>query len=215
MEALRDAVPCPRSWRTASLMLQAACEKQKSSGGKTEETCGALWLGERQWLNHTRLMRSLKEFWFIPLESWQLLKDFKQGSEVINFVFLKDYSSGLFWWSSGQDSALPVRGAQVQSLVRELDPTCPIKDQRSRVLQLRHGSFKLLFFFKDYSKKKKKKIIPAAVWGTCWSGYSVWCENQLEAYHHGSVEREDGSLNWTMETEEHTGIKDWQDVVMG
>ena len=28
------------------------------------------------------------------------------------------------WWSSGQYSALPNQGAQVQSLVRELDPTC-------------------------------------------------------------------------------------------
>ena len=29
---------------------------------------------------------------------------------------------GLPWWSSGQDSKLPVPGAQVPSLVRELDP---------------------------------------------------------------------------------------------
>ena len=28
------------------------------------------------------------------------------------------------WWSSGQYSALPKQGAQVQSLVRGLDPTC-------------------------------------------------------------------------------------------
>ena len=27
-------------------------------------------------------------------------------------------------WSSGQDSALPMQGAWVQSLVRELNPTC-------------------------------------------------------------------------------------------
>ena len=31
---------------------------------------------------------------------------------------------GLSWWSSGWDPALPVQGAQVQSLVRELEPTC-------------------------------------------------------------------------------------------
>ena len=31
---------------------------------------------------------------------------------------------GLPWWSRGQDSELPVQGAQVRSLVRELDPTC-------------------------------------------------------------------------------------------
>ena len=28
------------------------------------------------------------------------------------------------WWSSGQYSAFPKQGAQVQSLVRELDPPC-------------------------------------------------------------------------------------------
>ena len=31
---------------------------------------------------------------------------------------------GLPWWRSGQDSMLPVQGARVQSLVRELDPMC-------------------------------------------------------------------------------------------
>ena len=31
---------------------------------------------------------------------------------------------GLFWWSSGQDSTLPMQGAWVPSLVGELDPTC-------------------------------------------------------------------------------------------
>ena len=28
------------------------------------------------------------------------------------------------WWSGGEEAMLPVQGAQVQSLVRELDPTC-------------------------------------------------------------------------------------------
>lgn len=28
------------------------------------------------------------------------------------------------WWSYGRDLELPVQGAQVQSVVRELDPTC-------------------------------------------------------------------------------------------
>ena len=31
---------------------------------------------------------------------------------------------GLSWRSSGYDSVLPMQGAQVQSLVRELDPMC-------------------------------------------------------------------------------------------
>ena len=34
----------------------------------------------------------------------------------------KRVSQGLPWWVSGQDSMLPIQGAQVQSLVRELDP---------------------------------------------------------------------------------------------
>ena len=30
---------------------------------------------------------------------------------------------GFPWWVTGSDSMLPMQGAQVQSLVRELDPT--------------------------------------------------------------------------------------------
>ena len=36
----------------------------------------------------------------------------------------KHWLRGLPWWASGLDSALPMQGAQVQSLLRELDPTC-------------------------------------------------------------------------------------------
>ena len=39
-------------------------------------------------------------------------------------VDLTSENEGLPWWSSGQDSKLPVQGAQVWSLVRELDPAC-------------------------------------------------------------------------------------------
>ena len=31
---------------------------------------------------------------------------------------------GIPWWPSGLDFELPMQGDQVQSLVRELDPTC-------------------------------------------------------------------------------------------
>ena len=31
---------------------------------------------------------------------------------------------GLSWWSNGQDSTLPIQGAWLQSLTRELDATC-------------------------------------------------------------------------------------------
>ena len=42
---------------------------------------------------------------------------------------------GLPWWSSGQDSAVPVQGAQILSLVRELDPMC--HNYRVCMLQLK------------------------------------------------------------------------------
>ena len=59
-------------------------------------------------------------------------------------------------WSSGWDSALPMQGAQVPFLVRELnpaccnyefaghskDPTCHNEDQRSPLLKLRLGAAK-------------------------------------------------------------------------
>ena len=40
------------------------------------------------------------------------------------------------WLSSGWGSELPVQGAQIRSLVWEVDPTCSNKDRRSRMLQL-------------------------------------------------------------------------------
>ena len=36
----------------------------------------------------------------------------------------KEVIQGLPWWSRGWDAMLPTQGALVQSLVRELDPTC-------------------------------------------------------------------------------------------
>ena len=35
-----------------------------------------------------------------------------------------NWKGGLPWWSSGWEAMLPGQGAQVRSLVRELDPTC-------------------------------------------------------------------------------------------
>ena len=45
---------------------------------------------------------------------------------------MRDFSG-----SPGADSVFPMQGAQVQSLPRELDPTCHNEDQRSYKLQLR------------------------------------------------------------------------------
>ena len=55
----------------------------------------------------------------IYLEVW------REKSNTCTFVFFKKFQdSGLPWWSSGQDSVLLMQGAWVQSMVRELDPTC-------------------------------------------------------------------------------------------
>ena len=37
--------------------------------------------------------------------------------------------AGLRWWSNGEDIELPMQAAQVQSLVRELDPACHKEDR--------------------------------------------------------------------------------------
>ena len=43
---------------------------------------------------------------------------------LMSVHLLKINDEGLPWWSSGEDSALPMQGAQVLSLDRKLDPTC-------------------------------------------------------------------------------------------
>ena len=48
---------------------------------------------------------------------------------------------------------LPIQGAQVRSLVRELDPTCCNEDERSRVPQLRPAQPNK-YFFKKLDRKK-------------------------------------------------------------
>ena len=40
---------------------------------------------------------------------------------------------GLPWGSSGQDSKLPMQGAQLQSPVWELDPTCLNQDWHNQI----------------------------------------------------------------------------------
>ena len=52
------------------------------------------------------------------------------------FEYVKTILRGLPWWSSGQDSALPMQGARVRSLVGELDPAC-MPQLRVRMLQLK------------------------------------------------------------------------------
>ena len=49
---------------------------------------------------------------------------------------VKGRNQGLPWWRSGKDSALPIQGVRVRSLVRELDPT-RMPQLRVRMPQLR------------------------------------------------------------------------------
>ena len=44
---------------------------------------------------------------------------------------------GLLWWSSDQDSTLLMQGAQVQTLVRKLDPTVPFSSVTQSLIHVR------------------------------------------------------------------------------
>ena len=93
-------------------------------------------------------------------------------SWILKFKRFNRHQSGLPWWSSGQDSTLPMQGSQVLSLVRELEPTGSHMPQlRVLMSQLkpaqlsphqkkRHQSFAGAFF--EYSLqtnwKKEKEI---------------------------------------------------------
>ena len=64
-------------------------EKGGKTVGKRECVVKAGW-ENRQGLDRAGLSRSFKEFCFSPLEPWKkLLKDLKQKSEMINYVFKK------------------------------------------------------------------------------------------------------------------------------
>ena len=51
-------------------------------------------------------------------------KELDMTRRLNNNSHIKKVKEGLLWWSSGQDSALPMQGTKVQPLFRELDPTC-------------------------------------------------------------------------------------------
>ena len=57
--------------------------------------------------------------WSLGRDAWPLLSLQKYLKSVLSTPCL-----GLPWWPRGWDSVLPIQGAQVQSLVGELDPTC-------------------------------------------------------------------------------------------
>ena len=48
------------------------------------------------------------------------------------------------WWSSPQDSTLPMQGAQVWSPVRELDPACRNQEPACSNQKIPHTATKIL-----------------------------------------------------------------------
>ena len=73
------------------------------------------------------VMAELRRSWFYEKkEEWVKKVSFVPWNRSLAAVSgdKKKAVWGLPWWSSGWDSVLPVQGSWVQSLVRELDPTC-------------------------------------------------------------------------------------------
>ena len=74
---------------------------------------------------------------------------------------------GLLWWSSGCNSTLPMQAAQVQSLVRELDPICHNQEPMCCDKKILHATtntwiiLKNKYFLNDkhFQNKFKKKTI--------------------------------------------------------
>ena len=67
--------------------------------------------------------------WIINKNVWyrriiDMLKLFPYVFFPLKLLCLKNVCGGLPWWSSGKGSVLPMQGAWVRSLVRELDPSC-------------------------------------------------------------------------------------------
>ena len=71
------------------------------------------------------------------MRSWKMMS-YERVFKVLETVHLKNWEPGRPWWSKGLHSALPVQGAWVQSLFRELDPTCYTPQlKRSCLLQVK------------------------------------------------------------------------------
>ena len=56
-------------------------------------------------------------------KNWTWLSNWTELNGAIIVVF-KKMKQGLLWWPSGWDPMVPIQGAGVWFLVRELDPTC-------------------------------------------------------------------------------------------
>ena len=53
---------------------------------------------------------------------------------ILRKNYFKKVALGLLWWSSGEDSQLPLQGAQVRSLVRELRNCIPCSEAKNKQL---------------------------------------------------------------------------------
>ena len=69
----------------------------------------------------------------------------------------------LSWWSSGLASVPPVQETGVQSLVRELDPMCHNRDQRSRcaTIKIQHSQIN------ENTKEKQMEMVVYLQYSRC------------------------------------------------
>ena len=101
--------------------LQCSCLENSMDRGAWRATVPSLAKSQTRlkWLNRKDLHRSSH------LGCPDVRKTGKRGGHwKLPRVKHQKWSQGLPWWSGGWDSALSVQGAQVLSLVRELDLTC-------------------------------------------------------------------------------------------
>ena len=66
----------------------------------------------------------------------------KSQGLICKMGIINSLHPGLPWWSSAQGSELPMQGAWIQCLIKEQNPACCNKDQRSHMLQLRPSAAK-------------------------------------------------------------------------
>ena len=89
----------------------------------------------------------------------------KRLETILTQTLHKGNLEGLSWWSTGWDSVLPMQGTQVQSMVRELGPTCCNQDP------VQQSSFFLFVFFKANDPPDRA---PSSFSAVTWTGRKVF-----------------------------------------
>ena len=69
-----------------------------------------------------------------PASSGQSKKTSEEKKSRVKLWLKFSINLGLSWWSSGEDSVLPLQGAQVRSLVRELRSCIPCSEAKNKQL---------------------------------------------------------------------------------